>query len=45
MRPRGQGEDIVSGRVRPEPLSALAEQMPMADDVLYGGVVAGEGLR
>lgn len=25
---KGQGEDIVSGRVKPEPLSALAEQMP-----------------
>ena len=31
---RGQGEDIVSGRVRPEPLSALAKQMPMAHDEL-----------
>ena len=27
---RGQGEDIVSGRVKPEPLSALFERMPRA---------------
>lgn len=31
---RGQGEDIVSGRVKPEPLSALADRMPRAHDEL-----------
>lgn len=32
--PRGQGEDVVSGRVTPRPLSSLADQWPALHDEL-----------
>lgn len=38
--PRGQGEDVVSGRHDPQPLAALAEQLPAVHDELMAAAKA-----